>query len=124
MHPLRSLLPLWFVRVNDVFMEIGGGRMMAAASRGQLDDERVRGLLDTYLPGANGVTAEERAAVYKLAWDFVGSTFGSRNELYERNYLGSTRLNRTMSHRLYSVANKERGDELVDKFLAEARSRM
>ena len=43
MHPLRSLLPAWFVRVNDIFKEIGGGKMLAAPSRGQLDDPRVRG---------------------------------------------------------------------------------
>ncbi len=123
MHPLRSLLPAWFVRVNDIFKEVGGGKMLAAPSRGQLDDPRVAALLDTYLPGANGVTAEERAAVFKLAWDFVGSTFGGRNELYERNYLGSTKINRVMSHRLYSAANRERGDALVDGFLAAARTR-
>lgn len=123
MHPLRSLLPYWFTRVNDTFMEIGGGRMMAAASRGQLDDDRIAGLLDTYLPGANGIRAEDRAAIYKLAWDFVGSTFGSRNELYERNYLGSTRLNRMLSQRLYSGDTRAAGDELVDRFLADARNR-
>ncbi len=123
MHPLRSLLPLWFVRVNDIFKEIGGGKMLAAPSRGQLDDARVAGLLETYLPGARGVTAEERAAVFKLAWDFAGSTFGSRNELYERNYLGPTTVNRQLSHRLYSGPNRARGDELVDKFLAAAHHR-
>ncbi len=123
MHPLRALLPLWMVRVNDIFKEVGGGKMLAAPSRGQLDDERVAGLLETYLPGANGVTAEERAAVFKLAWDFVGTTFGGRNELYERNYLGSTTINRLLAHRLYSGPNRERGNMLVDKFLAAARER-
>ena len=123
MHPMRSLLPAWFVRVSDIFKEVGGGKMLAAPSRGQLDDERVAALIDTYLPGAKGVTGEERAAVFKLAWDFVGSTFGSRNELYERNYLGSTTLNRMMSHRLYSGPTRARGDELVDRFLADAHNR-
>ena len=123
LHPMRSLLPLWFVRVNDIFKEVGGGKMLAAPSRGQLDDPHVAALLDIYLPGAKGVTAEERAAVFKLAWDFVGSTFGGRNELYERFYLGPTNTNRLMSHRLYSAPNRERGNYLVDKFLADARER-
>jgi 4-hydroxyphenylacetate 3-monooxygenase len=122
LHPMRALLPLWFVRVNDIFKEIGGGKMLAAPSRGQLDDPRVAALLETYLPGAKGVTATERAAVFKLAWDFVGSTFASRNELYERNYLGPTTVNRQLSHRLYSQPNRERGGYLVDKFLADARA--
>jgi 4-hydroxyphenylacetate 3-monooxygenase len=123
LHPMRSLLPAWFVRVADIFKEVGGGKMLAAPSRGQFDDRRIASLLETYLPGAKGVTAEERAAVFKLAWDFVGSTFGSRNELYERNYLGSTHLNRLMSHRLYSSPTRQRGDDLVNQFLAEAARR-
>ncbi|MDH4144364.1 MAG: 4-hydroxyphenylacetate 3-hydroxylase [Acidimicrobiia bacterium] len=123
MHPLRSLLPAWFVRVNEVFKEIGGGKMLAAPSRGQLDDPRVAELIETYLPGAKGVTGAERAEIFKLAWDFVGTTFGGRNELYERNYLGSTRLNRLMTQKLYSGPNRERGNQLVDGFLAAARAR-
>lgn len=123
MHPLRALLPLWMVRVNDIFKEIGGGKMLAAPSRGQLDDPRVAALLETYLPGANGVTAEKRSAVFKLAWDFAGTTFGGRNELYERKNLGPTSVNRQMAHRLYSGPNRARGNQLVDKFLAAARAR-
>ena len=123
LHPLRSLLPAWFVRVNDILKELGSSKLLAAASRRQLDDERIDALLDEFLAGANGVGAEERSAVFKLAWDFTGSTFGSRNELYERNYLGATRLNRMLSHRLYSAPNRERGRHLLNKFMADTAAR-
>ena len=36
----------------------------------------LRPLLDEILHGANGVDAEDRAALFRLAWDFVGSTLG------------------------------------------------
>lgn len=59
----------------------------------------------------------------RTAWDFVGSAFGSRNELYERNYLASTKTNRFAQQTFYSAANKARGKELLDKVLAGTRAR-
>ena len=55
-----------------------------------LDDAALRPLIDEFLHGANDVDAEERAALFRLAWDFVGSALGGRNELYERYYLASS----------------------------------
>ncbi len=123
MTAIRSIMPVWMTRVNDIIKTIGSHNLLAAASRGQLDDARLRPLLEEFLGGANGVGAEERSAVYRAAWDFAGSAFGSRNELYERNYLASTKTNRLAHQMFYSAANKERGKELLDKLLADARGR-
>jgi aromatic ring hydroxylase len=54
-----------------------------------------------------------------LAWDFVGSSLGARNDLYERNYLASPRTNRTIAHLQY--ADRTRPYALVDSMLAIAR---
>ena len=84
-----------------------------------------------YLDTANDVGAEARTALFRLAWDFVGSGLGGRVELYERFYLGSRSRNRKMMH----VSSKEttgwlmgsspdirrRGNELVDGMLDVAR---
>ena len=35
------------------------------------------------------VEAMDRVKMMKLLWDAIGSEFGSRHELYERNYSGS-----------------------------------
>ena len=86
-----------------------------------LDDDRLRPLLDEFLHGAKGVDAEERAALYRLAWDFVGSNLAARNDLYERNYLASARTNRTVAHLLY--ADRTRPFALVDSMLAAGRRR-
>jgi aromatic ring hydroxylase len=98
LHPMRSLLATWFPRVNEILITIGSHNLLAAPSRGMLDDARLRPLIEEFLHGANGASAEDRAAVYRLAWDFVGSALGSRNELYERNYLASARTNRMFAH--------------------------
>lgn len=122
-HPLRSLLPDWFTRTNEILKTIGSHNLLAAASQHQLADPRMRELVDEFMPGANGISAENRSTLYRIAWDFCGSLVGSRGELYERNYLQSARSNRMTSQRFYSAAAQQRGDELIKKLIADARAR-
>ena len=67
-----------------------------------------------FLRGAKGVEAEERARVFRLAWDFVGSALASRNELYERFYLASGARNYQLAH---ALSLKDRANSLVDGIL-------
>ena len=49
----------------------------------------MRPFLDKYVRGSNGRTGEDRIKVMKLIWDAMGTEFGGRHELYERNYSGN-----------------------------------
>ena len=49
----------------------------------------MRPLLDQFVRGSNGYTAEDRVKLMKLMWDAIGTEFGGRHELYERNYFGN-----------------------------------
>jgi 4-hydroxyphenylacetate 3-monooxygenase len=49
----------------------------------------LRPYLDQFVRGSNGYSAEERVKLMKLMWDAIGSEFGGRHELYERNYFGN-----------------------------------
>jgi 4-hydroxyphenylacetate 3-monooxygenase len=49
----------------------------------------VRPYLEQYVRGSNGYTAVDRTKLMKLMWDAMGTEFGGRHELYERNYFGS-----------------------------------
>jgi len=120
LHPMRAILATWFPRVNDILLTIGSHNLLAAPSRAMLDDARLRPLIDEFLHGTEGVGAEDRAALYRLAWDFVGSNLGARNELYERNYLASAKTNRTLGHLIYS--DRTRPYALVESMLAAGRS--
>jgi 4-hydroxyphenylacetate 3-monooxygenase len=115
LHPMRGLLATWFPRVNEIITIIGSHNLLAAPSRHMLDDARLRPLIDEFLHGADGFDAEYRSALYRLAWDFVGSGLGTRNELYERNYLGSARTSRMRLHQHY--ADRTRGYALVESML-------
>ena len=46
-------------------------------------------LLAQFVRGSNGYTAEARVKLMKLLWDAIGTEFGGRHELYERNYFGN-----------------------------------
>jgi 4-hydroxyphenylacetate 3-monooxygenase len=49
----------------------------------------IRKYLDQYVRGSNGYDAVDRVKLMKLMWDAVGTEFGCRHELYERNYFGN-----------------------------------
>jgi aromatic ring hydroxylase len=119
LHPMRAMLATWFPRVRDILVSIGSHNLLATPSRAMLDDPHLRPLLEEFLHGAGDVGAEDRALLYRLAWDFVGSGLGARNDLYERNYLASARTNRTAGHLRY--ADRTRPYALVDDLLAAAR---
>ncbi|MFQ5699684.1 MAG: 4-hydroxyphenylacetate 3-hydroxylase N-terminal domain-containing protein [Myxococcota bacterium] len=95
---LRPTLPGWFVRVNQILRRIGAHNLLAAPGSGELADATLRPLLERYLPGAHGMGVEERARLFRTAWDFVGSALGARSELYEMFYLAS-------APRMYQVAH-------------------
>ena len=119
LNPMRSLLATWFPRVNEIVMLIGSHNLLAAPTRRQLDDVQLRPLLDEFLHGAKNVDAEERAALFRLAWDFVGSSLAGRNVLYERFYLTSAARNRINHHLRYQ--DRSRAYALVDGILAAGR---
>ncbi|MDP9463521.1 MAG: 4-hydroxyphenylacetate 3-hydroxylase [Actinomycetota bacterium] len=115
MHPMRSILAAWYPRVREILMLIGSHNLLAVPSQGMLGDDRLRPMIEEFLHGADDMDAERRAAIYRLAWDFIGSGLGSRNELYERNYLASARTNRTLHHLQYS--DRSAPYELVEAML-------
>src|SRR5262249_21613831 len=97
----------------------GSHNLLATPSRAMLDDAHLGPLIEEFVHGAGDVSAEDRAAVFRLAWDFVGSSLGGRNDLYERNYLASARTNRTLGHLFY--ADRTRAFALVDAMRAAGR---
>jgi 4-hydroxyphenylacetate 3-monooxygenase/anthranilate 3-monooxygenase (FAD)/4-hydroxyphenylacetate 3-monooxygenase len=94
----RSILPSWMVRANDIIKSIGSHNLLATPSLAGIEDPRLGPLIETYMPGANGMSARERAKLFRAAWDFAGSALGGRVELYERFYLASAPRNHALDH--------------------------
>ena len=115
-HALRPTMPGWMTRVNDIIKTIGGHNLIATPARADLANPMLGPLLDAYMPGANDVSAERRAALFRLAWDFAGSALGSRTELYERYYLASAPRMYATAH---AVAQREHQWTAVRDFLSQ-----
>jgi 4-hydroxyphenylacetate 3-monooxygenase len=75
--------------VKSIFENVlGGAPLVAPSGREDLCNPELRPLIDHYYRGT-GVTALDRIKLFKLVWDAIGSEFGGRHELYERNYAGN-----------------------------------
>lgn len=97
---LRPSIPIWMSRLNAVIRAIGSHNLLTNASQGTLRREEVRPFLDQFLAGADGMSAFARARLFRTAWDLVGSSLGSRMELYEMFYLGSSASTYREAHRV------------------------
>jgi len=84
--------------VNEIFKAIGSHNLLATPSLRAFDNPAMAELLERYLPGAGGVTAQQRAQVFRTAWDFAGSALGGRVDLYEKFYLASQPRNLARDH--------------------------
>jgi 4-hydroxyphenylacetate 3-monooxygenase oxygenase component len=116
LEPMRAMLPVWMPRVAEIITLIGSHNLLTTPSRAQLDDHKLRPLIDEMLSGAGGATADERAAVFRLAWDFVGSSLGGRGFLYERFYLTSATRNKQMLHTRFF--DRTRSQALLEDMLS------
>ena len=54
--------------------------------------------------------------MFRLAWDFVGTALASRNEQYERFYMGSAARNLLHAQQR---ADRSRAERLLERFLSE-----
>jgi 4-hydroxyphenylacetate 3-monooxygenase len=115
-NAIRGVMTSWMPRVNEIIRLLGSHNLLAAPTLAQLDDPKLGPLIERYLAGAKDVTARQRARIFRLAWDFVGTALASRNEQYERFYLTS---GARIMQRAQALAAPERARRLVDRFLDE-----
>ena len=79
-------------KVEQVAGEIlGGSPLVIPSSNRDLQSDELRPLINRYYRGSTG-SAHDRVKLFKLLWDAIGSEFGARHTLYERNYGGSPEL--------------------------------
>jgi 4-hydroxyphenylacetate 3-monooxygenase len=68
---------------------VGAGLIYLNSHASDFRNEEIRGMLDKYVRGSNGYDSLQRVKLMKLLWDAIGTEFGGRHELYERNYAGN-----------------------------------
>ncbi|MFS8104565.1 Pyoverdin chromophore biosynthetic protein pvcC [Lentzea alba] len=86
----RWFMTLGYPRVKEIIMQdLGSALIYLPSSTKDFDSPELRPYLDRYVRGSNGMDAVERVKLMKLIWDSIGTEFGGRHELYERNYSGN-----------------------------------
>jgi 4-hydroxyphenylacetate 3-monooxygenase len=86
--------------LNSLRELAGGGMIMLPSSVADFANPEIAALIEKtqQSPAAN---SNDRVKFYKLAWDAVGSEFGSRHHQYEMFYAGATFVTKGHSFRTY-----------------------
>lgn len=75
--------------IKEIFETVlGGAPIVIPSSYKDLQNPDLRPLFDQYYRGSDS-SALDRIKLFKLIWDAIGTEFGGRHELYERNYAGN-----------------------------------
>src|SRR4051812_12011321 len=110
-----------YTRVKYIIEQtVASGLIYLNSHARDFQNEEIRPYIDRYMRGSNGYKAEDRIKVMKLMWDALGTEFGGRHELYERNYFGnheSIRFETLMVSDLTGASARYKG--FAEKCMAE-----
>ena len=119
--PNRSLLATSQVIAQTLYPEIidhirtlaGGGLIMLPSSARDFTHPEIADVIGK-TQRSSVVGSEERVKFFKLAWDAIGSEFGSRHTQYEMFYSGPAFITRGHSFRFYEW---DRAKAMVEDFM-------
>lgn len=95
---------------------VASGLIYLPSHARDLKNPAIEKYLARYVRGSGGIDYKERIKTMKLLWDAIGSEFGSRHELYERNYAGNYELIRLFPLQI----SQDRGWDKEMESLADA----
>lgn len=85
----RTFMGVGYPRIKEIIQQVlGSGLIYLNSHASDWGNPDIAPYLEQYVRGSNGIAAIDRVQLLKLLWDAVGSEFGGRHELYERNYGG------------------------------------
>lgn len=99
-HAALRLFPEWYVRIVGHIKQLGGGGFIAAPDEATL--EALGRGMERYFAGAQ-TDAQDRVALFRLAWDVVASSWGGRQELYERFFFGDTQRQTAAVYTMFNL---------------------
>ncbi len=86
----RVFAPDAYSRIKEIIEKIVASALIFLPSSARdFANPEIDPLLQRYVRGSNGIGYKERIKIMKLLWDAIGTEFGGRHELYERNYAGN-----------------------------------
>jgi len=86
----RTFAPTAWTKIKAIIEDVvAGGLISMPSSAEDFKNPELRPYLERFYRGSNGYDAVSKVKLMKLLWEVIGSEFGGRQELYERNYAGN-----------------------------------
>jgi len=117
----RVIATIAYPRVKDLIESIMASGLIYINSHAvDFRSPALRPYLERYLRGSDGTGAVERTKLMKLLWDAIGTEFGGRHELYERNYAGAAETIRVATLQMAQASgNTQRFKGFAEQCMAE-----
>ena len=113
---MRNWYPDAYVRIIWIVEQLSAGGLMLTPSQSDVEGPLAE-TIGKYYQGAS-TEASEKIALFRLAWDLVGTQFGSRQTLYERFFNGDVVR---LRQRRYANYDFTRAETSVNSFLERDR---
>jgi 4-hydroxyphenylacetate 3-monooxygenase len=111
------LYPEAYCRIIDHLYQLGGGGYVSIPQEATLEVADLA--IDKYYRGATA-EAKDKVALFRLAWDLVGTSWGGRQELYERFFFGDTQRMKSLNYQFY---DKSEATAIVARLLTPPQGR-
>jgi 4-hydroxyphenylacetate 3-monooxygenase len=117
----RLFSTIAYPRVKELTESIlGSGLIYQNSHAVDFRTPALRPYLDKYLRASDGSGAVGRIKVMRLLWDAMGTEFGGRHELYERNYAGAPETIRFLTWQMAQTnGDADRFKAFAERCMAE-----
>ena len=111
---MRHWYPDAYARVAAIVQQLAASGLMLTPSEADMGGPLAADI-EKYFQGTN-IPAMQRVRLFRLAWDLIGTQFGSRQTLYERFFNGDVVQLRM---RRYAQYDYTRSEESVRRFMSK-----
>src|SRR5204862_2797938 len=117
----RWFMQIGYPRIKEIVQQdVASGLIYVNSSAEDFRNPEIRPYLDKFVRGSGGTSAVERTKLMKLLWDAIGTEFGGRHELYERNYAGAAETIRVATLQMAQASgNTQRFKGFAEQCMAE-----
>ena len=111
---MRNWYPDAYSRVAAIVEQLAAGGLMLTPTEEDFGGPLSRDI-EKYFQGAN-MDAKKKVQLFRLAWDLIGTEFGSRQTLYERFFNGDVVQ---LRQRRYATYDYSKADASLELFMGE-----
>jgi 4-hydroxyphenylacetate 3-monooxygenase len=110
-HVAGAWFAAYYPRMVDIIRDLCASRVFSSPDQRTMDV--IGPLLEKHLQAAAG-EPKQLVSLYRLAWDVIGSDWGSRHDLYEQFSVGGVHLRRMRDYAMY---DKQQAITMVQRML-------